>query len=764
MNNPSADVNRPAALLWISRWIPLALVLLVCAVLLHEYGTPVRAIGATALYYAAMVVLPGTLLWRLFPVAPRSFMEQVAVGSALALAIQAVLRWLLSSVGAQSLTPLWAVAVVLAVSFMPRWRHAWRYDGPVRGNTGLSWVTALVVVASSWWLTNTAFRSNPILPLPAAGQYYPSAPYIDMPYQQSLASAVNHPWPLMYPYVPDTPLKYTILPYEHFADLHQWSGADLTLVIMRLHTLPLLALSIVLIAVLAARVADSQIAGVLGALFGTLSAPMSLYGWTWCPFFETGFLNYGTYRSPTQTFGEPLFLALLFLIVVLLTPEQKRRNWILIGPIALVAFAAAGSKATFLPMILCGVGLAALAASIWARQKLPRLVAIGVVGVAAMAIALVTITGTNSRSLELGDGRQYLLFTPVSAVMGTLSHLPALLGAIAIIALAWLSVMVGVVFLLRWQLRDPRMWLLLGVVAAGLAGVILGVHPGKSQLYFLRGAWPVLGVLSAWGIAVACRRTELSPAKQRVLVAGALVLGMLAVVGVRHLVSDRPDPDGMARWWAFFYPYAILVVALGLVAFLAVLLLKRTGYLHQHALLVGCLLVVTAIAGGTLVEQFGNGSLALNPKDVPAANGPAITADNAEAARWVRSHADGDEIIATNAHCADRRDPADCDARRFSIAALSEVPVYLEGWSYSNPSPEVAPGFRDIGPFWNAGILAMNDAAFYDPDNAKLDALRDEGVRFLVVDRTIKPESPELASYATLVFERPGAAVYDIEK
>jgi hypothetical protein len=66
-------------------------------------------------------------------------------------------------------------------------------------------------------------------------------------------------------------------------------------------------------------------------------------------------------------------------------------------------------------------------------------------------------------------------------------------------------------------------------------------------------------------------------------------------------------------------------------------------------------------------------------------------------------------------------------------------------------------------PFWEPERLALNDAAFADPDAATLRELRERyRVRYLVVDRSVAPESPTLASLADLRFENERVAVYEL--
>src|SRR5215218_2478646 len=109
------------------------------------------------------------------------------------------------------------------------------------------------------------------------------------------------------------------------------------------------------------------------------------------------------------------------------------------------------------------------------------------------------------------------------------------------------------------------------------------------------------------------------------------------------------------------------------------------------------------------------------------------TAAEASAARWLRQNSNPGGLIATNAHCIIERAGL-CDSRHFWLAALSERPVLIEGWSYSNPANRIAltTGTNpSLIPYWDREGLAVNDAAFTTPSPAAIERLRKAGVRWL---------------------------------
>ena len=140
------------------------------------------------------------------------------------------------------------------------------------------------------------------------------------------------------------------------------------------------------------------------------------------------------------------------------------------------------------------------------------------------------------------------------------------------------------------------------------------------------------------------------------------------------------------------------------------------------------------------------------------------TAPEAGAARWLRKNSKPGELVATNAHCIIQRDDL-CDSRHFWIAALSERPVLVEGWSYSNHASRIslATGVNpSLIPYWSEEELATNDAAFTSPSAAVIERLRRVGVRWLYADNRAGTVSPELKPFVRLRHATLDATIYEI--
>jgi hypothetical protein len=142
-----------------------------------------------------------------------------------------------------------------------------------------------------------------------------------------------------------------------------------------------------------------------------------------------------------------------------------------------------------------------------------------------------------------------------------------------------------------------------------------------------------------------------------------------------------------------------------------------------------------------------------------------MNAERVEAARWVRAHSNPDDVLMTNSHCPSDDEYVEEHSRcvryaySFWLSAYAERSVVVEGWVFA---PRLAATTPD-NVFWNPSLLKTNEETIYHPTADRIAHMRDvHHVRFIVVDRRIDPEGPDLRKYATLRHENARMAVYEI--
>jgi hypothetical protein len=337
--------------------------------------------------------------------------------------------------------------------------------------------------------------------------------------------------------------------------------------------------------------------------------------------------------------------------------------------------------------------------------------------------------------------------------------------------LQWL-VVVGVIaaFLINMQLRVagvvPLLWLRRGrlepVQLLLLAGAVAGpgfylvLHqPGGANQYFTRTGFAFAVVLSAWGYALVLERARLDRREKAILGASAGVLAVLLCAIQLRYAGPSPtavtpfDPlEPLLKWFAGLLVVGLIAAALWRPASRAMPALRGRGG-------VAALTALLVIGAPGLVmdmyksEQWPNGGAYAS---VP------MPRSRVEAARWTRDHSSPKDVIATNAHCLQVVDGW-CDARSFWLSAYSERRVLVEGWSFA---PRVA-ALGAYTPFWDQDLLRRNDEAFTLPTADGLRALRQrDGVRWLVVDRSVGAEAADLRTLARLSFDNGRMAVYEL--
>ncbi|GAA4206616.1 hypothetical protein GCM10022252_69000 [Streptosporangium oxazolinicum] len=713
------------------------------------FGVSVPDMVLFGLYVVLGVGLPGVLLLRLLYRGRRTLAEEMALGLALGYAVEVFAYAGARALGVPLLVLVWPIGTCLLFLAVPRLRRHWTVSPSRRERAPVwwSWLLALLFGYLLAWSAVSFFRLN-ALTWPALGGAFP-----DMPFHLALVGELRHHMPPTVPMVAGEPLSYHWFVYADLAAASWVTGVEPLVLLFRLGMLPMLAAFVVLAGMTGRRITGSWTGAALTATGTVLVATPSLYlgsngAFTW------GGVPDLAWASPTQTFGALLFAPVVLLLADLL--ERRRRTagrWPLLG-VFLVAVA--GAKATYLPLL--GAGLLAVAAAGAVRRRGPSRPLLAALGMTAACFLFAQFV--------LFDGaRQALAVDPFSfmrtvwremtgAGEGTDPPPLSTLGMVAVFLLCWAVTWGGISGLLsrpRLLLR-PGVALTLGIGAAGVGAALLLGHPGRSQLFFLSGAYPYLAAVTALGIVTLARRARQSR-RATLYAAGA---GLAAAYLIPLLCDVRIPLEPGTADTVLYLPYVVLLAAiLSAAAVLAV----TNGRLRAWSLVVTALAVVglpAVVHARVLWVVHGGDRSAPPPATAPPPEGAL------DAGRWLRDHSDPGDLVATNAHCRwGREEP--CDGRHFWVAALSERRVLVEGWTYTARNltrwrPEL-PSLEL--PFWDDRLLALNDSVFEAPTGEAVRDLRERyGVRWLLADEHRGGPAPGLAAFATPRFRSGGYAVY----
>ncbi|MEV5961719.1 hypothetical protein AB0L70_08145 [Kribbella sp. NPDC051952] len=716
------------------------LVVVLAIVLLALNATPfevARFVGFTAL----AIALPGFALWRLIGNYGRNLVEDLSAGFAVGTAAQVIVYLASASIGLQAWSWVWG-PVVLLIALRDRdvrervWR---RVDQPLRP------LQAWLLAATTAVVLLVVYRRGPGQFLPAYTD--PLRAYPDLAFQQALAASAKYDVPISTLWLGGEPMKYHTFFHQATAATAWGTRIDLTDLIHSLSWLPLFLAGCGLVFALTSRFAPTSESGATWA--GPLAVLIAGLGGAVQPLADQGLGGISTavaaYLSPTQNLGVLIALAICLVAVDLLRSDSLRSRWVLLILLALVA---SGAKSTILPLV--GVGFAFAFVQLTAAKKSTRTAMLGGgLSFVVFVAALIAIFGGSTWGTEIKPFETFVQLAPYATLVDN-PHAELLSAATTL--LSWGLAASGLFFVgRRW--RDAGAVFLLGFAVAGLLGTLLTSQSGVSQLYFLRTAFPVVAVLASVGLANLVGR--LGDRRAVVLVGAAGLLGLAGLAIARSASADLRGVKGPWLWTAVALGAVAVVVALAWKAF------RRPGNVLV-ALAAG--LVAASMIGAILVPlQAVVSDKASNLVFAHPFRGGA-TAAEAGAAQWLRRNSAPGELIATNAHCIIQRDGI-CDSRHFWLAALSERPVLIEGWSYSNQANRIAlitGGNPSLIPYWDRGELIANDAAFKAPTPAAIERLRQAGVRWLYADNRAGDVSPALRNYVRLRHATMDATIYEV--
>ncbi|MCP2327395.1 hypothetical protein HDA40_005902 [Hamadaea flava] len=447
-------------------YLPALVVTVLAVALLWYYDVPLGTTALFGAYTVLVVALPGLLVWRALRGRAGLLAEDVAGGLAVGYALVIGTQLLAVAVGLPRLAAA-PIGVPIVFAIVPRFRRFWRGSSRA-APLAWSWSVAAGLVFLLSWTAAIFYRT--------VGLSFPgnSSPYLDLPYQMALTGELKHHVPPVTPYVAGEDLRYHWFFHAATASASNLTGIEVQTLIYRLAVLPALLVFAVAIAVLGWKLAGRWWAGA-GALALTLFAvrPFHLDG--------SGVVLTNFWNSPTQTFGAMIFAGLMLVLSDVLRGRHRRADWVLV---VLLAVAVAGAKATFVPLLVCGLLLVA-AVQLVTRRRITRPVLIaGLVAVAVLAGATLVLFAGSTTGLRV---------VPLTSLTG---------ARVGTIAVGWLAAWAGLAGLAiaRDRRTDPPVVLCVGLGLAGMAALLLTTQPGGSQAYFLQSARPYLSIAAVCGV------------------------------------------------------------------------------------------------------------------------------------------------------------------------------------------------------------------------------------------------------------------------
>ncbi|MEU4235784.1 hypothetical protein [Actinoplanes sp. NPDC026619] len=753
-----AETSPPARRDPVWRILPWVVPALVAVVVLHRSGTPDRQTALYAAYFAAAVMLPGTLVMRGLFGSRGNWPEDLGLGAAAGMVVQLTGWALAAATGLQSLLPVWPVLVVLPFLLVGKLRRHWRIASPQPLPVAWSWGVAAALVLAGLRAVSI-FQS---VPLPPVTFTY----YQDILYHLGLVHEMMRSMPFQAPQVAGDTLRYHYLSDADMAAASMITHISPETVYFRLWLLPVVATAIVVFAALARTVSRRWWAGPVAALAAFAGEALSLGG----PIAPFGASAPVSLLSPSQTYVVPLLG--LFALVAIEALRGRRLGWAW-AVLPLLAVACAGSKSSALPPLLAGVALAGLALLV-TRRRMPWTAAglLATIGF-GMVVGLRLFAGGGAGTLEVQPLGLLRIMAPYQLTLGGEDGMtrggllppgvaeagPAGRWFVAGIVLWWVLMeaprLLGVVLPARRTgprpERDAGFWVLAGMVVAGVGATWVFWHPSASQGYFFAGIIPIGAVLTVCALA---ERT----ASRRAVIAAGVAGAVWVFVGP---ATDRPIVNTLSGWaWALARPLLITAAVTAVACVIVIAIGKGRATRALPAML------IAAIVGATIATGAGTTAESLTRPQPPVNTRVAISKAEMRAAFWLDTHAGRDDLVATNVHCMPIDAKKVCDARGFWVTGFGGRRALIESWGYSDASV-AANGVNGLRytqqPAPDRAVFDLNQRAFATGDVTDVERLRDEyGVRWLFADTRAGPVADALTESADLRLVSGTARIYEI--
>lgn len=584
----------------------------------------------------------------------------------------------------------------------------------------------------------------------------PSAWYQDLYWHLSLSAEAQRRVPLQDPQsLLDGTLSYHWFANAYSASLASTSGRSLIDVSVVWWVLPVVVAAIALLYSLTLTLSGSCLAAGCAPVLMALG-PNVLLGRP----FNFGASSSYVWLSPSHIFSLPV--ALLTVISIVYALRAPRVAWRHILFVSLAVLLSPGSKVSILPVVLAGLFLSLLTSTL--RREHPLRVAALMLGCgAALLITSPLFAGGGGGSIiQFGATvRQTTTWMAHHATFGPAPMIP-LAGLICLFTLNYVWMLVPAIALLASSKDDVVAVFGLGMFCAGLGAMLVLRHPSLSQVYFMRGLLPVLCAFACWGLSQTLRDVRRGPwAEQSGMLTAVLRISALAGAVITLLWSHDHrfiHAADTASW-----EHLGLVIMAACLTGAAWVILRPTA---RGRLVVAA--VSWAVAGAATIQPLINISSQLVPSTKTAALSEVTPLTSAQVAAAKRLHdlnSHGD-LIATNVHCLGTREKAQCDARAFWVAGLTQSPVLIGAWGYST-SARRRDNWHGIFytrvPYIDQALYATNQQAFEDPTTTDLETLRAKEVRFLFADRRATPVSASLDHLAHKLYDNGEVALYELQ-
>jgi hypothetical protein len=273
-------------------------------------------------------------------------------------------------------------------------------------------------------------------------------------------------------------------------------------------------------------------------------------------------------------------------------------------------------------------------------------------------------------------------------------------------------------------------------ILAGIGGTLLLETWGDSQLFLLYSVIPFIGVL----LASIAFYEDFELKTDKIFLVSLGLLGQPILFALFSSFVPRAQVLKTFALWA---------IATGFVFLVSIVIAK----INKKSIITYLLIVSLSVGMLSGLTKFDQKAFALPEHPY------SISIGTYEIANYLKKVSNKNDLIATNRHCAGLEENQTCTARQFSLSALSERRVFLEGWSYTT-CPLAEP---ILNRYWKEDSWRLNQDFFIAPNTENFEVLRKSGVDWFVVDTT-RPSVNNYEQFAELVKTSGSVSLWKVTK
>ena len=341
-NSAAVMPTRTSMFARVAAFAPAVVGVLGAWVALVATNTPFADVLIYTVYFAAAVMLPGTLVHRRLVGFSESLLSDVAWGAVTGLILELAGWAIFTALGINRVLWLWPALVLLTFIVVPSLRAQWRRPADAERTSPIAaWGTTIATLIGWATVAATYYPGNK---LPPSGSGY----FVDLPWHLGVAYESTRS---VVPKIAEASAEGT-LHYHWFGDAHFGaasliSGVDLPTIVIRTGLFPLIFVIAASTVALAIKITNRAL---VGAIAGLIVVSTTAGAEFWTRLYK---LDVVDAESPTGMYSVGIScLVLATLIDIVRGKQLSKTRW---GLFAVSSFVAVGSKPSILLLFIPAV-------------------------------------------------------------------------------------------------------------------------------------------------------------------------------------------------------------------------------------------------------------------------------------------------------------------------------------------------------------------------------------------------------------------------